>query len=631
MKPPVVLCLFPPGSPEKAAVREAVESLRMLGVAAGLAVPGGADGDAVTDAIVIGDLSSIAALGGGSIPPAALIPVLSLEQPTGIASAILEDPGVVWCLTRPLDMMKVRAALRHAMHWVRLTREARSLREQIGRLDHEVSALNRIGIALSAERDADALLGLILTKCREITAADAGSLYLVEEDEWGSRCLVFKLAQNDTVPISLKEARVRIDHQSLAGHVAMSGKTLNIEDVYDLPAWKDYTFNRSFDEQTGYRTRSVLVVPMTNQKDEILGVVQLINRRAPEQALPGIPFDERCVALARSLASQAAVALENARLYAEIRRLFDGFVRASVTAIESRDPTTSGHSSRVATLSVALAETINRISGGPLAASRFGPEDLRELHYATLLHDFGKIGVREQVLLKGKKLYPHELRAIQDRFRIARLNVELAGARRPDPELAKRLEEIDRYLDLIGRTNEPSILDEGDSKVLAELARLAVPDAMGGKIPLLSPEEAACLSVRRGSLTPDERLEIESHVTHTYQFLSTIPWTRELRRVPAIAHAHHEKLDGSGYPLGLKAGEIPILSRIMTVCDIFDALTARDRPYKRAIPCEKALAILETDVREGRVDGDIFRVFVEARIFERVASRASQAGGGAAH
>jgi HD-GYP domain-containing protein (c-di-GMP phosphodiesterase class II) len=631
MKPPVVLCLFPWGSPEAAVVCEAVESLQRLGVPVELAVSGSAGVGPVTGAIVIGDLSHLAALGGGSIPPAALVPVLACDPPTGIASAILEDPGVVWCLTRPLDMMKVRAALRHAMRWARVTHEARTLREQIAQRDHEVSALNRIGIALSAERDVDALLSLILTKCREITRADAGALYLADEDEWKSRCLVFKLAQNDSVPVSLSESRVRIDHQSLAGQVAMTGKTLNIDDVYDLPSWKDYAFNRSFDLQTGYRTRSVLVVPMISPKDEILGVVQLINRREESGAAGVVKFDERCVALARSLASQAAVALENARLYAEIRRLLDGFVQASVTAIESRDPTTSGHSSRVAALSAALAETINRVTGGPLASVRFSTDDLRELHYAALLHDFGKIGVRENLLLKARKLYPHQLQAIQDRFRIVRLNLELAASRKPDPGLGRRLEEIDRHLDLIARANEPSILDENDSQEIARLAGFTVEDAAGGRIHLLDPEEAASLSVRRGSLTPEEKLEVDSHVTHTYQFLSTIPWTRELRRVPAMAWAHHEKLDGSGYPRGLKAKEIPILSRIVAVCDIFDALTARDRPYKRAIACEKALEILDADAREGRVDAQIFRVFLEARIFEQVTGRATQAGGGAAH
>src|SRR2546426_5278396 len=295
---------------------------------------------------------------------------------------------------------------------------------EIARLDRELSELNAIGIRLSAERNPRELLETILTKARETTNSDAGSLYLVDEAADGTRHLRFALAQNDTVEIPFRATTLPLTDDSVAGHVALSGEILNLEDAYAPPPGAPYHINRSFDEQTGYRTKSMLVVPMRTPQGETIGVLQLINCKpgaggrlvdADDVALRVQPFSARYETLAGSLASQAAVALANSRLFQNIRQLFEGFVGAAVTAIESRDPTTSGHSFRVSELTVGLAEAVDRCEQGPYATARFTTDELMELRYAALLHDFGKVGVREHVLLKAKKLYPGELDRIRQR------------------------------------------------------------------------------------------------------------------------------------------------------------------------------------------------------------------------
>ena len=317
----------------------------------------------------------------------------------------------------------------------------------------EIDELNRIGAALSAEHDTQKLLELILTKSRQITSADAGSLYLVEAVETpplttgpaaspvlDSKCLRFILVQNDSIQLNFRETTMAISDQSIAGYVAMTGETVNIDDAYDLAPEVPYAVNRTFDEQSGYRTRSILAIPMRNPQGETLGVVQLINAKRDANAKLDslsaiasqvIPFSRRYQELTSSLASQAAVALENSRLYASIQRLFEGFVKASVAAIEARDPTTSGHSFRVANLTIALAETVDRIDSGPYAGVRFTREQMKEIRYASLLHDFGKVGVREEVLVKARKLYPAQLDLVKQRFHLARrtLKSESVSAR----------------------------------------------------------------------------------------------------------------------------------------------------------------------------------------------------------
>jgi len=305
------------------------------------------------------------------------------------------------------------------------------------RLDRELSELNAIGIRLSAERNPRELLETILTKAREITQSDAGSLYLVEEDADGTRLLRFALAQNDSVRIPYRASRLPLTSASVAGHVALTGETLNLEDAYAPPPGAPFRINRSFDDKARYRTKSMLVVPMRTPQGETIGALQLINCKpdfghhfasVDEIERTVRPYGHRHEQLAGSLASQAAVAIHNSQLFESIRRLFEGFVQASVTAIESRDPTTSGHSFRVANLTVGLASVVDRCTTGAYGATRFSAEEMMELRYAALLHDFGKVGVREQVLVKAKKLFPGELDRIRQRVELIKRGLALRYA-----------------------------------------------------------------------------------------------------------------------------------------------------------------------------------------------------------
>ncbi len=513
----------------------------------------------------------------------------------------------------------------------------------------ELEELNRIGIALSETRDVDLLLDLILRKAREIAAADAGSLYLVEKDSAPENRalraprLRFKLIQNDSVQFPFSEHMLPLTEESIAGYCALHGEVVELADAYRVPKSRPFHFNSSFDQEAGYRTRSLIALPMKNGKGEVLGVLQLINcKRSPKVRLTDAPtvrrwvraFPERAVRLALSLASQAAVAYENSRLYQDIENLFDGFVNAAVKAIEQRDPTTSGHSHRVCEMTVALAEAIDREPRGPYGDLRFSREQIKEIRYASLLHDFGKVGVREEVLVKAKKLYPLQFVRVLDRFDYIRRDIEarisqqkvealLSLSRKEaekrlrmlDEEARRLLGELDRYAEFIARANEPTLLPTSDFDVLNEIAHRTYRDPRGTERPYLSSEEVRFLSIPRGSLDADERRQIESHVLHSFNFLAQIPWTEEFRSIPEIARAHHEKLNGKGYPFGLNSNQIPIQAKMMTICDIYDALSASDRPYKRAIPTDRALDILKLCVRDDEIDSELFRVFLEAQVY----------------
>jgi len=411
-----------------------------------------------------------------------------------------------------------------------------------------------------------------------------------------------------------------------------------------VPSDRPYRFNPRYDQQTGYRTRSLLAVPMKNARGEVIGVVQLLNckRNLAARLLTRDdikrevrPFPARAVRLAQSLASQAAVAYENSRLYQDIEELFEGFVKAAVTAIEQRDPTTSGHSLRVSRMTVGLAEVADRSDDPAYHAIRFTPDQMKEIRYAALLHDFGKVGVREEILVKAKKLYPAQLDVIQGRFDYVRKELESRFERQKfralldlprdealrkivalDDELAHRIAELDDSFSVVAKANEPNLLANGQFSRLSDIAGKNYRDPRGGERPLLTSDEVRFLSIRQGSLDSAEREQIESHVVHSFHFLMQIPWTREIRNIPDIARAHHEKINGTGYPYRLKGEEIPIQARMMTICDMFDALSASDRPYKKAVPAEKALAILEDSVAQNEIDAALFNLLLQARVYE---------------
>lgn len=312
----------------------------------------------------------------------------------------------------------------------------------------------------------------------------------------------------------------------------------------------------------------------------------------------------------------------------DIEKLFEGFVQASVTAIEARDPSTSGHSSRVADLTVGLAEVVNRTPNGPYGALRFSDQQIKEIRYASLLHDFGKVGVREQVLVKAKKLEPERLERILQRlyqrdFEIAVSLMEQAkeeGGERGSLSFQQLLQDRRRasqhLVELILRCNEPQVLPREIADRMDELELLDFAHFAGHKERVLESEDVAALRIPKGSLSMDEREEINSHVTHTFRFLSQIPWTKGLADLPAIAYAHHERLNGRGYPRGLTSELIPPQSKLMAVADVYDALVASDRPYKVAVTVAKSLEILEDETKAGLLDPEVFRLFLDARIYE---------------
>jgi HD-GYP domain-containing protein (c-di-GMP phosphodiesterase class II) len=564
----------------------------------------------------------------------------------GVGLAAREDADDRIYLHLPEDPSATMlvGALRRAYEFLQERVRNNDLEQALRERTQELEEINKIGIAMSTVRDHEVLLSTILSKSRELSRSDAGSLYLVEEEEDGTKFLRWKLAQNDSIKVNFEEKILPMTKKSLAGHVAMTGETLVIDDAYEL-ANVEYTINRSFDVATGYLTKSMLVFPMLTHTGDIIGVLQLINRKkwnAPSRLTAAtvpdavIPFDPHTIKLMQSLAGQAAVSLENNVLYDSIERLFEGFVTASVTAIEQRDPTTSGHSFRVANLTCELAKTVDGIDEGIFAPHKFTVEQLREIRYASLLHDFGKVGVREKVLVKEKKLYPLQIDIIRSRFdylvkaveaKFEKMKLEHAlkhglddfvvWSAKIDEERDAEIARLRHDLQFIVHSNEPTVLPEGDFAYLQELGKRQYEDAAGEIRALVTDDEVRTLSIRKGNLDPQERGEIESHVTHTFRFLSKIPWTRDLRDVPHIAYAHHEKLNGRGYPRGLGAEGIPIQSKMMSITDIYDALTANDRPYKKAVPTERALDILKMEVKDGLLDGKLLDVFLEAKVYER--------------
>lgn len=514
-----------------------------------------------------------------------------------------------------------------------------------------VDRLLGVGVALVAERDPDKLLALILAEARRMVGADAGSIYEVRplDVPIAERRLYFRHAINASVEANFSTFALPLNENSIVGWCAITGEVINIADLYadasSTAAGRVFHHDRSFDLHFGYQTRSMLTIAMQPPGGEVLGVIQLINAHAdPRDDRPlrsdvdfkhrVIPFDDAAVQIGRALAAQGAVALENARLYGEIEELFAGFVKASVKAIEARDPQTSGHSERVATLTVELAKVVDRCDSGTLASVRFDTLGLREIEYAALLHDFGKVGVREDVLVKAKKLHPGQFARILARIehmrtaeRVRLLEAKLALAeqgRRDYAEIEARfaadLRRVDELWQLICTANEPTVLREDTSARIRELQHEHFHDSHGHPVHLLEGDEFEALLIERGSLTALEREEIQSHVLHTYDFLMQIPWGRQLANVPQIAGRHHEYLDGTGYFPAIvdPAPIIPIQTRMMTIADIFDALTSK-RHYKAAVPLERALGILDAEVRAGKLDAELFAAFRVAEVYRSIA------------
>jgi HD-GYP domain-containing protein (c-di-GMP phosphodiesterase class II) len=570
------------------------------------------------------------------VQPALLLVGPGQKAPEQLAEIAVEIPPDV-------STPALRELIRVAMENVVLKQKVTDLEAEAHRRHRQFKELNRIGIALSAEKDIDRLQSFILTTMRQLTHADGASLWL-KMDEDGPK-LFLASSQNHSLDKNTYQAfKVPVDERSVVGYTVSKGASQIYDDAYNPPPGRPIG-GRSFDAQFGYRTKSMLTVPMRNYNNEVVGAVQLINaKRRFETRLTTenvgaevISFRPDDVEMIESIASQAAVALDNKSLLDSIQALFDGFVQASVTAIEQRDPSTAGHSGRVEGLTTRLAKAVTEIDTGTYRDVQMTDDQFKELRYACLLHDFGKVGVREHILIKAKKLIPGQLEVIEARFAFIERSVQVKYAtekleamrsglngeviKEIDRRLEEEMRQLNLWLDSIVVANEPSVMPEDKASMLEFLSQQTYHDLRGNAHPMLEPQEFRFLNIRKGTLDPQERLEMESHVTHSFHFLTKIPWTPLMRGIPEIAYGHHEKLDGSGYPRGLTGDQIPLQARMMTISDIYDALTAQDRPYKRAVSPTTALDILHEEAGQGKLDRELLEIFVAKKIYQPVAAR----------
>ncbi len=513
-------------------------------------------------------------------------------------------------VTVALDAKKVLQALSQPIRRVQT-----DLQQMVVRLQ----AMARVSIALGAVKERESLIAKIMECIFDIFPTAERAVIMLRAKPDG-----------EPVPIALRDRRNGVtDHdirisRSIVNRVMQEKRSLLLADVAN-----DGRFNPQA-SVIALKLRSVMCAPLMIG-DDALGLIQV------DTAERSNAFTDHDLNLLTGIGAQIAIALRNFQLYEDIDRLFESFIRASVQTIEARDPVTAGHSFRVACLTEKLALAVDRESRYGLRKVRFNKTQLRELRYAALLHDFGKVTVREDILTKEKKLHPHQMALLEQRFKYARACLEAQafrrlverhaaknlGAyrferarRRLERELAKEIERLQTFLEFVRKANEPSVAPTRMPRKLKELVRYTFDDSEGATNELLTAFEFSDLALEHGTLTPREREEIQRHVSYTYDFLSLIPWTDDLANLAEIAHGHHEKLDGSGYPRGLRGDAIPIQTRILTIADIYDALSSGDRPYKQAIPADRALDIMEAESRAGKIDKRLLKVFIKSRAYE---------------
>jgi HD-GYP domain-containing protein (c-di-GMP phosphodiesterase class II) len=509
--------------------------------------------------------------------------------------------------------------------------------------------LNDIGVALSRQTDISRLLETILVAAKNITNADAGTLYRVTEE----RTLQFEIMRNDTLgiaiggttgvpvpfpPIALYDSQGVPVTSTVAAYAVHHDRSINIEDAYGQDGF-DFAGTKNFDANTGYRSRSFLTIPMKDHENAIIGVLQLLNAKDRGTAVVGA-FTDADLHLAESLASQAAIALTNRLLINRLEQLFESFIGLINAAIDDKSPYTSGHCERVPILTMLLADAVNNCQVGPLKSFTMSEEDRRELKIAGLLHDCGKVTTPVHVVDKATKLHAlfDRIELIDTRFEVVRrdLELELCRARldvrqNGDGELlaaierkcAARLAEIDVDRAFLRRCNigGESMRPDDRERVRQIAASYRWRDANGVAAAFLSADEVENLTISSGTLTREERRVINHHIDVTIQMLEALPWPRHLRHVPEYAGGHHERMDGKGYPRGLTRDQMPLQARCMGIADIFEALTAADRPYKKGKTLSEALRILGKFKLNGHIDPDLFDVFMWQRVYLDYASK----------
>lgn len=500
-----------------------------------------------------------------------------------------------------------------------------------------------IGLALSAEHDIDKLLEMIVDEARALCRADAGTLYIVNDE---GQNLCFKILQNDSMKTrlsseingsgALPKVPLYIDgepnYSNVSSYVALTGEIVNVPDVYEAEGF-DFTGPRKYDAATGYRSKSMLVIPLRNHEDEIIGVLQLLNALNSETR-EVIPFFPEYVDLVGSLASQAAVALTNVQLIEELRNLLYAFIKSIATAIDEKSPWSGGHINRVVELAMLIAHAINETDDGPYKDIRFTEDEIEELKMAAWMHDVGKITTPEFVLDKRTKLHTlfDRIELIEKRFHVMKLIIEnrylqkkndlfqsgaadASAIRRLDQAMDEELKSLSADFEFIRSCNNTGdyMADESVERI-KRLAQKKMPSPTGD-IPYLTEDEVRNLTVRKGTLTREERAVIENHVSMTMKMLSQLPFPKRLAKVPEYAAGHHEKIDGSGYPLGLKGDQLPLQARILAVADVFEALTAKDRPYKEPMKISTAIQILGKMKDQQHIDPNIYDLFLKTRLY----------------
>ena len=478
-----------------------------------------------------------------------------------------------------------------------------------------VFSFNRIGIALGSETKMNNLFNLIVDEIIDFTSCDACSLYIANLKK---QELIFEATKTVSLlkkgEISVfKSFSVPLARTSISGYTAITGETININDCYDIGDDKEYGFDKSYDTKTGYRTKSMLSVPMKSTDGDTIGVIQLINKFDDNNKI--IPFSEEFEQIILSLASQAAVALSNVRLLEANKNLYKALVKAFSQAIEERSPHTAGHSKRVAYISAMIAGHINDKKEGAYKNISFSDEKLEELKYAALLHDIGKVAVPENVLEKQNKLSDEEIEVITNRFEIIKFS---ATHNMEDlDEIKKVIDNIDDKLSFIVAKNLPGYINDEDKAKVKEIGLKVYNEFDNTKHHYLTEKEVFMLTdFVKGNFSPDEWEKMKRHVSSTLDILKEVPFTEELQDIPKIAGAHHEMLDGSGYPHHIGKEKIMLQSRILAVADVFEALTAADRPYKKAVPLDRSLKILGFMAKDGELDKGLVDMFLDDKLYE---------------